>query len=144
MYYLDASACVALLTPESGTGRVNAWCGTNESPIATSSWVHTEVCSALSIKVRTGSLTPEQRLPVMVAWIAFRSGLHPLPIADAEFSVAAKMAERHDLVLRAGDALHLAVCAANGCTLVTLDERMAKAALGLGVPVAEIGAAASQ
>ena len=57
--------------------------------------------------------------------------------ADA-FDLAASYAARHDLALRAGDALHLAVASAHGLTLVTLDERMAKAAPELGVPVAEI------
>ena len=137
-HYLDTSACVALLTPESDTARVDAWRQKYEGPIATSAWVHTEVCSALSIKVRTGSLTVEERSVVTVAWLALRQGCHQLAVAEDSFSIAAEMAERHDLNLRAGDALHLAVVAANGCVLVTLDERMARAAEELGVPVTEI------
>lgn len=139
MHYLDASACVALLTPERGTARIEAWLEADrDGALAISPWVHTEVASALSIKVRTASLTVEDRTAVAVAWLSFRQGLHNLPIADETFATAAEMAARHDLALRAGDALHLAVAAAHGCTLVTLDARMAGAAPQLGVPVAEV------
>lgn len=139
MHYLDTSACVALLTPESGTARISGWLEANkEAQLAASAWVHTEMCSALSIKLRTGSLDPAQRANAMVAWAAFRQGLHWFSLADDSFAMAAEMTERHDLGLRAGDALHLAVAVAHGCTLVTLDEKLAKAAPELGVPVAEI------
>jgi predicted nucleic acid-binding protein len=37
------------------------------------------------------------------------------------------------LGLRAGDALHLAVCAEHGATLCTLDQRLAEAAPSVGV-----------
>ncbi len=139
MHYLDTSACVALLTPESGTAGMEAWLDAHrDGALAISPWVHTEVASALSIKVRMTSLTIDERAAVTVAWLSFRQGLHRLPIADETFTVAAEMAGRHDLALRAGDALHLAVAAAHGCTLVTLDERMARAAPELGVPVAAL------
>ncbi len=57
--------------------------------------------------------------------------------ADA-FETAALFAGHYDLALRASDALHLAIAAAHGCALVTLDARLAKAAPELGVPVAEV------
>jgi hypothetical protein len=56
-------------------------------------------------------------------------------VLPSHFQVAAHYADRHDLTLRAADALHLAVCAAHGATLVTLDRRFAEAALQLGVAV---------
>ena len=46
---------------------------------------------------------------------------------------AARFADRHELGLRVGDALHLAVCADHGATLCTLDRRLAEAAPALGV-----------
>jgi predicted nucleic acid-binding protein len=42
--------------------------------------------------------------------------------------------DRHDLGLRAADALHLALAADRGLRLVTLDARLRAAALALGVP----------
>ena len=40
--------------------------------------------------------------------------------------------------LRAGDALHLAICARNASTLCTADETLASAAVTLGLPVARV------
>jgi predicted nucleic acid-binding protein len=139
MHYLDASCCVAALTPESGTLRTGAWLADqSEGDLAISPWVHAEVASALSIKVRTASLTVDERSAVLAGWLALRQGLVSLSITEEIFSLAADMAGRHELALRAGDALHLAIAATHGCTLVTLDDRMAKAAEKLGVPVAAI------
>jgi uncharacterized protein len=42
---------------------------------------------------------------------------------------------RFDLMLRAPDALHAAVCQRLGLTLVTLDQPLARAATALGVAV---------
>jgi predicted nucleic acid-binding protein len=40
--------------------------------------------------------------------------------------------------LRAGEALHLAICANHGASLCTLDRRLAEAAPRVGVPVREV------
>lgn len=64
--------------------------------------------------------------------------LRVLAIEAADLAKAAFYVSRHDLDLRAGDALHFAIAAAHGCTLATLDERMATAAPELGVPVAAL------
>lgn len=138
-FYLDASCCVAALTPESGSQRIEAWLGAHrQAALATSAWVHVEVASALSLKVRVGSLTPGERSAVMAAWLSFREGLHSATITESTYAAAAEMIARHELGLRAGDALHIAAAASAGCTLVTLDQRLAKAAPELGVPVAEM------
>jgi len=139
MYYLDASCCVATVTPESGTARASLWLDAHrEEPLAISLWVHVEVASALSMKVRIGSLNEEERAAALTGWLSLRQSFRILGIPAGNFAAAAQMVERSELGLRAGDALHLAVAAAHGCTLVTLDERMAKAAPELGVPVAAI------
>jgi len=49
------------------------------------------------------------------------------------FRTAARFADQHGLRLRAGDALHLAVCADHGATLCTLDRRLGDAGSVLGV-----------
>lgn len=139
-HYLDASVCVAALTPERGTERVANWLSSHRADgLAISLWVHAEVASALSIKVRTASLSTEQRTAVLAAWSSLRQGLRMLDITERSFVTAAEMVARHDLGLRAGDALHLAVAAAAGCTLVTLAARMATAAREVGVPVVAMG-----
>jgi predicted nucleic acid-binding protein len=140
IFYLDASVCVSLLTRESGTDRTVRWRESHSSePLAASLWVHAEVASALSTKVRMGSLSVAERSDALTAWAMLRAGMHNIEIDADAFTAAADMLARHELGLRAGDALHLAIAAAHGCTLVTLDERMAKAAPEVGVPVAEVG-----
>jgi uncharacterized protein len=49
------------------------------------------------------------------------------------FHSGARLADRHSLGLRAGDALHLAVASDYGATLCTLDERLAKAGPPVGI-----------
>lgn len=56
-----------------------------------------------------------------------------LPLSRANFRAAAHFADQHALGLRAGDALHLAICGANGAELCTLDRRLGAAGLALGV-----------
>lgn len=99
-----------------------------------SDWVTTEVSSALSLKVRTGALDPARRAAALSHYgdMITRS-LRILPVTAEHFAVAARYADRHDLNLRAGDALHLAVAAASGATLLTLDRRLHDACLAVGV-----------
>ena len=59
-----------------------------------------------------------------------------LPMSGAQFRTAARFADQHALGLRAGDALHLAICADTGATLCTLDRRLSEAGPALGVKTA--------
>jgi uncharacterized protein len=139
--YLDTSAVVSALVREPrSSGRVRAWLrGQDEDTLAISPWVATELSSALSIKVRDGELTIDQRADVMGEWRRMReTSLQILPIGERTFERAADFVARHELGLGAADALHLAVVSISGCTLVTLDERMAAAARKLGIPVTEV------
>ena len=101
-----------------------------------SDWVSTEVSSALSLKVRTGILDPFDR---QLAAAMFRRQVEHIytvvPITRDDYQSAARYADRYDLVLRAGDALHLAIAAAHDATLLTLDRRLHAACLALGHPV---------
>lgn len=81
----------------------------------------------------------EQRAEMLAQWRqAISENFSIVDIDKSHFEAAACMADRHDLTLRAGDALHIAIAQSAGCTLLTLDKRMAEAAVQLGVPVAEI------
>jgi len=54
-------------------------------------------------------------------------------VSRLQLRTAARFADQHVLGLRAGDALHLAVCADLGATLCTLDQRLRHAGSALGV-----------
>lgn len=135
--YLDASVVVAFLTPEAHSDRVERWFGDNAaSDLVVSPWVTTEISSALSIKLRAGAITLDHRAAVLARWQQMLdANVTTVSVTDAHFDAAARFADRHDLGLRAGDALHLAIAAQSGCTLVTLDHAMATAAPALGIPV---------
>lgn len=135
IYYLDTSVLVAALTDESATARVQRWLGKRDpGELAISEWVATEFSSALSIKLRSGQIGPDQRAAALAAFVRMCSeSLSDLSIAAAQFRAAARFVDQHKLGLRAGDALHLAIAADHGATIATLDKRLAQAALALGV-----------
>lgn len=137
-YYLDASFVVTAFAPEVATKIAQDWLESHgDHELYISPWVLTEFSSALSMKVRIGALNLEQRADVMANWRIFSAAsLGSVSIQSEDFETAARFTERHDLSLRASDALHIAVAHSAGFTLVTLDNRMAEASLVLGVPVA--------
>jgi len=139
MIYLDTSVLIAALTPEASSERVCHWLdGQEAGSLHISGWTLTEVSSALSIKVRTGALTLEQRADVLSNFTRLvEQSLTLTPIVEAQYETAARFCDQVHLNLRAGDALHLAAAAARGLTLATLDERLAQAGPQLGVAVVQ-------
>lgn len=136
-YYIDTSALVATLVVEPHTASVIAWFNTQQpGSVFISDWTHTEIASALSVKVRTAQIKLQVRAAAIAAWQRLHTASLPtLAVVPEHFETAARFAERHDLGVRAGDALHLAIAADGNHTLVTLDRTMADAALQLGIPV---------
>ena len=134
--YLDTSFLVAAFTNEIKTPVVQQRLGAQlAAELAISRWVITEFSSALSLKLRTGQVTATERANALADFEKlWTKSLTLLPVTEAHFSTAASFADRHKLGLRAGDALHLAICADRRATLHTLDRRMADAARALGVP----------
>ncbi|MFD0937377.1 type II toxin-antitoxin system VapC family toxin [Methylobacterium trifolii] len=136
MPYLDTSILVCALTNEAETARMQAWLGAQAAgDLTISAWVATELSAALSIKVRRGDLSPEHRIAALSAFARLSAeSFVVLPIAERQFRSAAHFADRFDLGLRAGDALHLDEGADHGVDLAKLDRRLAEAGTALGVP----------
>lgn len=137
MFYLDASAAVAAIAQEVHSEAMWQWLDEHAvDPILCSGWTGTEVASALSIKVRTGAYSMEDRVVAWNNWRRLRdASLADIAIIPEHFETATRCLDRPDLGLRAGDALHIAIAESGGLRLVTFDTQMADAALQLGVPV---------
>lgn len=133
--YLDTSLLIAALTREPRTEDVREWMETREAEgLSSSHWVATEFSSALSIKLRSGQIDTNGRAGALALFARlFSDAFTVLPISDAHFRAAAGFLDQFALGLRSGDALHLAIAAAHGETVCTLDRRMAEAGAHLGV-----------
>jgi predicted nucleic acid-binding protein len=108
--------------------------------MVSSAWCETEIASALAAKTRARQITATDR-PELLAMITamLNASARFIPITKRHFESAGDFLSRSALSLGSGDALHLAVAAAAGATLVTLDRRMAEAGLGLGLDVQLLG-----
>jgi uncharacterized protein len=135
MLYLDTSLLVAALTNEAETDRIQRWLGRQaEDDLAISDWVVTEFSSALSVKLRAGHIDPRHRADALAMFARLTTdNFLVVPVSRLQFGTAARFADQHRLSLRAGDALHLAVCADHGATLCTLDRRLSDAGPALGI-----------
>jgi predicted nucleic acid-binding protein len=135
MLYLDTSLLVAALTNEAETERMQRWLGRQQpDDLAISDWVKTEFSSALSIKLRAGHIGVAHRADVLATFTRLNTeSFTVVPVSRLQFRTAARFVEQHMLGLRAGDALHLAICADHGATLCTLDRRLSEASAALGV-----------
>ena len=135
MLYVDTSLLVAALTNEAGTRRIQEWLGEHDpDELAISDWVAAEFSAALSIKLRTGTIEAHHRADALTMFARLcNDNLAVMPVSRMQFHMAARFADQYALGLRAGDALHLAICADQGATICTLDRRLAEAALVAGV-----------
>lgn len=140
MIYCDTSLLVAALTPEIATERVLQWLRVQQAGnLCVSPWVATELSSALAIRLRQGTLLLEQRAEVLTHWHGMLAdNLVSIPVPAQAWDLATSYCDRHELNLRAGDALHIAVASLGGHSLATLDRVMAAGAIALGVVVEDI------
>jgi predicted nucleic acid-binding protein len=135
-FYLDTSVLLPRLVEEPASSSVRHYLTTHPQERLISDFAAAEVASALSRLVRMGLLTGMEgaaRLGDFDVWRAATSSAVDVHPSDAR--LAYTYVRRFDLLLRAPDALHLAIAQRLDTTLVTLDRRLAHAAAELGIAV---------
>lgn len=124
---------VSALSAEPATSLVLEWLSAAED-VLISDWLLTEAAAALSRKRRMRILSDKEHAQALNGLRdQIGAAFHTLPVTREDFRAAAGFAEQAEIGLRAGDALHLAVAAAAGAALVTLDKGQARAGRRLRV-----------
>ncbi|MFN3636830.1 MAG: type II toxin-antitoxin system VapC family toxin, partial [Rhizobium rhizophilum] len=121
---------------EPAAERVSEWLR-EQTPgsLHVSGWTMTEFSSALSLKLRTGQIHIAQKSTALAAFNRLVSrSLVVLPVASPDFHAAARLCDRSELGLRAGDSLHIAIAVRSGLPIVTLDKVMAAACSAIAHP----------
>jgi predicted nucleic acid-binding protein len=134
-FYLDASILVSIVSEESSSDRVHDLLRLSDQLPVITDFCHAESSAALSKLVRLRARSPEDvdGLLAQLDYWAAEFGDRPAIVTE-DVADAAQLVRRHDLSLRAPDAIHIAAADRLNATLLTLDLGMAKAAAALGVP----------
>jgi len=129
MLYLDPSLFVSLVTSEANTAEAQDWLDDQDPDQL-----------AVSVKQRTGQIDEVTRARACRACDdVARDAFSVLPVPRTVFVAAAAMAGRPELVLRSGDALHVATADHHRARLCTGDARQAAAGNRPGLDVFLLG-----
>lgn len=131
---MDASFLIPMLVRESVSEAVRAFLAETEEELLVSDFAAVEVASGLSRLVRTGVLSAVEatgRLADFETWRA--ASTSPADGHSADARLAYTYVRRVELMLRAPDALHLAMAHRLQAMLVTFDRRLSRAAAALGI-----------
>lgn len=133
--YLDTSLLVPLFVKEPKSQAILTWfAGIGATDVVVSEWAITEFSSAIAIKTRTGQIGASIRMSIQADFLEFvRSRAQHVTVTSLDFQRAARLCDRWQSGLRAGDALHLAIAEQRGLTVCTLDQGMLTAALNMGM-----------
>jgi predicted nucleic acid-binding protein len=128
--YLDTSLVVASLVHEPGTAKAHQFLqDAAERPWLISNWLETELASALAMQCRRGTIQIHERDEAWMRFHELREAKMLVVLPEpADFAAAARLCLAGDPPIRAGDALHLAICMrSNGC-LASFDKELCAAA----------------
>jgi uncharacterized protein len=135
MFYLDTSVLGALFLNEPRSGSVLLWAHAHQSRrFVISPWVSAEIPSMLGRLVRKGVYTTQQgdQLQNRISkWLAIHCQQES--VYEIDFQRAAIHQLKWHLGLRAGDALHLAICERLDLCIISLDRKLFEVAVHLDV-----------
>ena len=131
---LDASVLVAAFTPDIHSTQAERWLEATDRPVV-SDWAAAEFSAAIRTKVRQGVVRGDRIDAVEAAfddWI-LRLGARQQVLAQDHLKARA-LVIKHPL-LRAPDALHIAIAVRLSARLATFDDRQSDAARMESVPL---------
>lgn len=133
--YLDTSVLVAMLVREAGTEAAKTCLSTaSGQPLLISRWTVTELSSALALKLRMAAIGAEEQTAALAMFRRLCATLlRTIDVEARDYESAARLCDQAALPVRAGDALHLAICQRTGAHLATFDTGMAAAAARHGL-----------
>jgi len=140
MRYADTCLLVSLFFRDAGTDAALDWLrAAGVEPIMASHWSLTEFSSAAGLRARAGQIAPKLHREALAKFRRFAARRLTLtPPEPADFERAAGLLDHFKAGLRAGDALHLAICARQGAVLCTADKMFAEAAMALGIKAEKV------
>jgi hypothetical protein len=139
LIYFDASVLVPLLIADAHTEKAAAWYSGLSATVVISDFANLEVNAVLSRHLRVGRLTQREVESALLDFDAMRADCARLTHSASDFLLAESLVRDFATKLAAADALHLATVKNAGGTLATLDARLAEAARGEGVALADLG-----
>jgi uncharacterized protein len=137
--YLDASVLVSLFTNDKFSRRADQILRGRQTAPVVSDFGAAEFASVISLKTRMHTVTKQEASGIFTTfdgWVSRTA--NTVDISPTDIRNAEGMLRRLDLVLRAPDAIHIAITQRIGAELVTFDRHMADCARALRVPVAAI------
>ena len=140
MVYADTCLLVSLFLRDSGTEAALAWLDeTAGHPVIASHWSLTEFSSAAASLARQKRITGKLHAEAVRRFRGFAAQRLTLePPLSADFERASVVVDHYATGLRAGDAVHLALCARLNATLCTADKVMTMAAKAMGIKARQI------
>lgn len=136
MYYIDTSVLVAFYYPEPMSDRIESFLRDCQQP-AISRLTEVEFHSALAKRCRMGEMTGDDAERLSASFLSHvERGMYTLlSLTDEHFRLACRWVALQEPALKSLDALHLAVAATRGLTMVTADRQLARAAEAQAVSV---------
>ncbi|WP_309606728.1 type II toxin-antitoxin system VapC family toxin [Phenylobacterium sp.] len=134
--YVDTSVVVSLMVLDANTDRARRL---TPSEFIVSDLTAAEFASALTIRIRTGSLTRDEVRRAHSLFDAWRTrNAESADVLSADFRAAETIIRTLDYRLKTADATHIVIARRLGATLATFDAAMAREAPRLGLTLVEV------
>jgi predicted nucleic acid-binding protein len=121
------------------TKRAVAWYSDANGTLIISDLANLEVSAVVLRDLRRGRFAQEAAENALLDFDAMRANCERLSHAASDFLLAERLVRDFSTKLAAADALHLASAKNAGATLATFDARLAEAARGQGIALADLG-----